>query len=228
MPAPARRQRGAMRATHRPLPAVQIVRRRSRARTGRREFLPAPPTGATRRAIRASAAQAIRARRHPGIRRPTGPATGVRISRDRSSAAFELNSVQRPPEERGRARRPFSPSRRLESMSARKASNPSAVTSPAATSCQSASSTSLGRRFVPRTMSAKNGAPRFPISSSTSRDACESAEVPYSLRTTRSSASSRVNSETGASFVGRTRRVFSSSGSSAGCSESRPHITSPE
>ena len=53
-----------------------------------------------------------------------------------------------------------SPRRRFGSISARRFSKPSAVTRPPAVSSHSASSTSLGRRRVARTRSAKNEAPR--------------------------------------------------------------------
>ena len=87
-------------------------------------------------------------------------------------------------EERGRARRPFSPKRRFASISERSASKPSeALTKPAATSCHSASSTSAGIRLVSRTISEKNGAVRRSIIASTSRAAWERPAGSKSLRT---------------------------------------------
>ena len=96
-------------------------------------------------AARARAARAIRARRRRETRRPSARAAGARRRSGSMRSVAEASSVQRPLDERGRARRPFSPRRRFASISERSASKPSAVTRPAATSCQSASSTSAGK-----------------------------------------------------------------------------------
>ena len=80
----------------------------------------------------------------------------------RSSTLSVKSSDQRPPLSRGRTVRPLPwPDRRLGSISARRLSKPSAVIMPAATSSQRSASTSDFSFRVPRTMSAKNNAPRL-------------------------------------------------------------------
>ena len=91
------------------------------------------------------------------------------IAGARSSTLSVKSRDQRPPLSRGRKVRPLPwPDRRLGSISARRLSKPSAVIMPAATSSQRSASTSDFSFRVPRTMSAKNNAPRLTSRSRTS------------------------------------------------------------
>ena len=222
-----RRRRAGRRAARRSRREARTARRRSSRRNVRRESRRALPSGAARPSIsRQRGASVSRAT----TSRKTMPQRAEQIARervrDRSPSSSEASSVQRPLDERGRARSPFSPRRRLASISERSASKPSAVTKPAATSCQSASSTSAGSRFVPRTMSAKNGAPRRSISARTSRAACDrprgslrvAHDQLFGIRSRETARSARASSGV------RARVRSSCDGSSAGCArDAAPH-----
>ncbi len=152
------------------------------------------------------------------------------------------SSAQRPTGmSRGERRRPGSARRwrrgwRFSSGSSRvrRPAMPSPVTSPEATSSHSASSTSLGRRRMPRAMSARKEAPRARRNSNACEAVAErsvgcSSALAGSSSTSRSSRSTKAS---GADRVGAARRRsrVGSAGSSVatGCaSRSRPQATSP-
>ena len=169
------RRRGGRRAARRALRAARTARRRSPRRSGRRESRRALPSGAARTRARARAGRATRARRRRGRRRPSAPAAGARTRRRRSAR---------------------SPTRAASSARSTSAAGRAGLCRPAGAWRRSASAARRSRRrsrgprrraaralpplrregvSVPRTMSAKNGAPRRPISSSTSRAACDRA-----------------------------------------------------
>ena len=108
---------------------------------------------------------------HDAVALQQHPAGGFERAPFRRSASPVYSSDQRPAavtraRQRGRCR---VRERRLGSISERRLSKPSAVTRPAATSSHSAVSTSAFSLPVPRTMSAKNDAPRWRRNSSTCR-----------------------------------------------------------
>src|SRR6185437_5283468 len=128
------------------------------------------------------------------------------------------------------------PARRLGSIRARRLSKPSAVTRPAATSSHKAVSISAFSLLVPRTISAKNDAPRECRKLSTSRAPAPSPRTSCSaprcadlmLGSAIHSASSRTKNVMGATLVGTTLRPPPEESSSiAGCGVSLPHPIAP-
>ena len=200
-----------------------------------------PPRISPRASMRRSAikrsrhagASASRARRSRKIRphrsRSWRAKASARSSED-GAVCGRSSNAQRPAACLGIFKRELpSPRRRFGSIRARRFSKPSAVTSPAAASSQSASSTWLVSCPVALTNSGRNEAPRRSSASAISRADCDNPFF-WGGESRSHDASSRRNIATGATRVGRMRRFLrlASSSNKDGCGDKRPHITSPD
>ena len=155
------------------------------------------------------------------------------IARSRSTAESVCRTAQRPALCRGRGVRPLPcPARRLGSISERRLSKPSAVTSPAATSSQSPVSTSAfslsgaAHNVCEERCSALTQVIRTPArATGLSPPSIARCAVLGVIQ----SASSRTKNVMGATLVGITRRrPFPSEASRvAGCGDKRPQPTAP-